>query len=135
MEITLKSIIKTEKEIKKLGYYIENNIIERVDVNIIAHFANTVCFEIRCLNCYPMSCHHNTSNLGNIVKSFIELFDLSEEDGIHLLKIKNIPCRLIFDNPNFGKCVGFGHFMKDKFVLTDDFARIGLEVGNGTAVD
>ena len=44
----------------------------------------------------------------------------------------NIPCRLIFesifepkDERIWGsRCIGFGHFMKDKFVFTDDFAKV-----------
>ena len=55
------------------------------------------------------------------LKAFIEMFELSREDGVYLTDIKNIPCRLVFDGD---KCVGFGHFMKDKFVLTEEFAKI-----------
>lgn len=124
---TLESIIKTEDEIKKLGYGISNNIITCVDINTVGHFDNSVCFEIMCSNVYPMAMYHNTSNIGHLIRSFIELFDLTEEDGMRLSKIKNIPCRLVFDDPycTFGsKCVGFGHFMDDKFVLTNDFAKI-----------
>lgn len=119
----LKDIIKTEQEIKETGHAIENNIIEKVDVNTIAHFGNTTCFEILCSNVCAMSLYHNTPNLGYIIKAFIEFFDLSEEDGIRLSEIKNIPCRIICDGWG-SKCLGFGHFMKDKFVLTEDFAKI-----------
>lgn len=124
---TLESIIKTEDRIKKLGYGISNNIITCVDINTVGHFDNSVCFEIMCSNVYPMAMYHNTSNIGYLIRSFIELFDLTEEDGMRLSKIKNIPCRLVFDDPNCtwgSKCIGFGHFMDDKFVLTDDFAKI-----------
>lgn len=126
---TLESIIKTEDSIKKLGYGISNNIITCVDINTVGHFDNSVCFEIMCSNVYPMAMYHNTSNIGYLIRSFIELFDLTEEDGMRLSKIKNIPCRLVFDDPNpnctwGSKCIGFGHFMDDKFVLTDDFAKI-----------
>lgn len=68
-----------------------------------------------------MSSYNNTGNLGYILKAFIEMFELSREDGVYLTDIKNIPCRLVFDGD---KCVGFGHFMKDKFVLTEGFAKI-----------
>lgn len=124
---TLESIIKTEDRIKKLGYGISNNIIICVDINAVGHFGNNVCFEIMCSNVYPMAMYNNTSNIGYLIRSFIELFDLTEEDGMRLSKIKNIPCRLVFDDPNCtwgSKCIGFGHFMDDKFVLTDDFAKI-----------
>ena len=75
-----------------------------------------------------MSGYHNTPNLGYILKAFIELFDLSEEDGLRIDEIKNIPCRLIFESKNGriwgSRCIGFGHLMKDKFVFTDDFAKV-----------
>lgn len=122
----LKEVIKTGQEIKGMGHSIQNDIIEKVDINTIAHFGNSTCFEIMCSNVCAMSLYHNTLNLGYIVKAFIELYDLSEEDGIRLSEIKNIPCRLIFEGQGRwgSKCIGFGHFMKDKFVLTDDFAKI-----------
>lgn len=120
----LKEIIKTQKQLEEMGYEIENNIIENVDVNTIAHFGNVTCFEIGCTNVYPMSTYNNIGNLGYILRAFIELFDLSEEDGLRLTKIKSLPCRIILEDGWGSKCVGFGHFMKDKFVLTEEFAKI-----------
>lgn len=124
----LKDIIKTKKEINEMGYDIANNIITDVNIQTIAHFGNSTCFEIMCKDVCPMNGYHNTPNLGYILKAFIELFDLSEEDGLRIDEIKNIPCRLIFESKNGriwgSRCIGFGHFMKDKFVFTDDFAKI-----------
>ena len=122
----LEDIIKTKEQIKEMGHSIENNMIEYVDVNTIAHFGNVTCFEIVCSNICAMSSYNNLRSLGFIIKAFIELFDLSEEDGLRLSKIKNIPCRLIFEGQGGwgSKCIGFGHFMKDKFVFVDDFAKI-----------
>lgn len=119
-------IIKTKEQIKEMGHLIENNMIEYVDVNTIAHFGNVTCFEIVCSNICAMSSYNNLRSLGFIIKAFIELLDLSEEDGLRLSKIKNIPCRLIFEGQGGwgSKCIGFGHFMKDKFVFVDDFAKI-----------
>ena len=90
-------IIKTKEQIKEMGHSIENNMIEYVDVNTIAHFGNVTCFEIVCSNICAMSSYNNLRNLGFIIKAFIKLLDLSEEDGLRLSKIKNIPCRLIFE--------------------------------------
>ena len=42
----LENIIKTKNQIEACGYKIENNIIEEVDVNTIAHFGNLTSFEI-----------------------------------------------------------------------------------------
>lgn len=124
----LKDVVKTKQEIDDIGYDIANNIITNVNINTIAHFGNSTCFEIACSDVYPMSCHNNLQNLGYILRAFIEFFELSEEDGLRITQIKNIPCRLIFESKNGcawgSKCIGFGHFMKDKFVFTEDFARI-----------
>ena len=122
----LEDVVKTEQEIKDMGHSIENNIITAVEVNVVAHFGNVTCFEIRCENVWPMSSYNNLRNLGYIIKAFIELFDLSEEGGIRLSEIKNVPCRLIFEGSGGwgSKCIGFGHFMKDKFVLTKDFVKV-----------
>ena len=122
----LKEIIKTKKQLEEMGYSIENNIIENVDINTIAQFGNVTCFEIGCTNVCPMSTYNNINNLGYILRAFIEMFDLSEEDGLRLTKIKSLPCRIILEGDGGwgSKCVGFGHFMKDKFVLTKEFAKI-----------
>ena len=124
----LKDVVKTKQEIDDIGYDIANNIITNVNINTIAHFGNSTCFEIACSDVYPMSCHNNLQNLGYILRASIEFFELSEEDGLRITQIKNIPCRLIFESKNGcawgSKCIGFGHFMKDKFVFTEDFARI-----------
>lgn len=120
----LKNIIKTQKQIEEMGYRIENNLIEDVNINTIAHFNNVTCFEIGCSNVYPMSGYNNIGNLGYILRAFIELFDMSEEDGLRLTEIKNIPCRLVFEGGWGSRCIGFGHFMKDKFVLVNEFAKL-----------
>lgn len=119
-------IIKTKKQVEEMGHSIENNVIERVDVNTVAHFGNLTCFEIICSNVCAMSNYNNIGNLGYIIRAFIELFDLSEEDGLRLSEIKSIPCRLIFEGRGGwgSRCIGFGHFMKNKFVLTEEFAKI-----------
>lgn len=122
----IEDIIKTKKQVEEMGHSIENNVIERVDVNTVAHFGNLTCFEAICSNVCAMSHYNNIGNLGYIIRAFIELFDLSEEDGLRLSEIKNIPCRLIFEGQGGwgSRCIGFGHFMKNKFVLTEEFAKI-----------
>lgn len=122
----LDDIIKTQSDIIADGNSIENNIIETVDINVIAHFGNCPCFEITCSNVWCFQGYNNTQNLGFLIRAFYNLFDLGEEDGLRLDKIKKIPCRLIFEKEGGwgGKCIGFGHFMKDKFVYSKDFAKI-----------
>lgn len=121
----LKDIVHTKTEIEALGYSIENNMIELVDIDVIGHFNNSACFYICCSNVSPMCHYNNTSNAGYIARAFVDLFELTDDNGIRLSQIGNLPCRLIFDGSGWGsKCIGFGHFMKDKFVLTEDFAKI-----------
>jgi hypothetical protein len=119
----------TKAEIEEMGHGIENNIITSIDVNIIAHFGNCVCLEIACKNVWPVSGYVNTKNIGAMLQAFVKLFDLEEEDGVRISEIKNVPCRLIFENgynkSSWGlKCIGFGNFMKDKFIFTKDFVKI-----------
>lgn len=120
----LEDIIKTQKQIEEMGYKIENNLIEDVNINTIAHFGDVTCFEIGCSNVYPMSRYNNIGNLGYIVRAFVELFDLSKDDGVRLTEIKDLPCRLVLKDGWGSRCIGFGHFMKDKFVLTDEFVKL-----------
>lgn len=122
----LNDIIKTQKDIIADGNSIENNIIEEVDVNVIAHFSNCPTFEITCSDVTPFSGYNNIRNLGFLIRAFYNLFELDEEDGLRLSKVKQIPCRLIFkgDGGWGSQCIGFGHFMKNKFVYSKDFAKI-----------
>ena len=119
-------IIKKENEINELGHCTRNNIIEHVDIDVIAHFGNCVCFEIYCQNIVPFSHYNNTKSIGYLIKAFTELFDLSREDGIRISEFKNIPCRLVFEHDGgWGdKAIGIGHFIKNKFVLFEDFVKI-----------
>ena len=126
-KITLESIIKTKEEIEALGHSVENNVIEYIDINTIAHFGNVTCLEIVCSNVCVISKYNNTWNIGYLIRALIELLGLSREDGLRLSEIKNIPCRLVFEGtkPMWGsKCIGIGNFMKNKFILTEDFVKI-----------
>lgn len=127
---SVNDIIKTKRQIEEMGYGIENNIIEKVDVNCIGHFGNCVTFEIQCKNVYAMCHYNNTANLGFIIKKFVELMGLTDEDGIRLSNIRNVPCRIVYEDSHcsYGlRCVGIGHFMENKFVLIDDLAKFELE--------
>ena len=122
----LNDIIKTQSDIMADGNSIENNIIEAVNINVIAHFGNCPCLEITCSNVGAFSGYNNIGNLGWLIRAFYNLFEIAEEDGLILNEIKKIPCRLIFkgDGGWGSECIGFGHFMKDKFVYSKDFAKI-----------
>ena len=125
---TYKDMLFTEQMIRDSGYKVENNIIEKVDVNIIAHFNNEVFFEIYCKNIVPYSNRANTKGLGAIIKTIVKLFGIEKEDGIRISQIKDIPCRLVFENNNFGcKAIGIGYFMNDRFILFDDLSTINID--------
>ena len=113
--------IITKKEIEEKGYTIENDIIKNIDIEILGHFGNVCSMNIYSSCCILLSGYNNTGNLGYMIKSFVELLDLTEEDGIRFKDIHKIPCRLIIDG---NRCIGFGHFMKDKFIMTEDFVKI-----------
>ena len=83
----LAEIVKGQKQIEAMGHSIENNVIESVDINTIAHFGNCTCFEIICKNVCAMGAFNNTRNLGFLLKSFVELMGIDQEDGLRLSKI------------------------------------------------
>lgn len=122
----LKDIIQTEKQIIADGNSIENNIITGADIICIGHFGNIVSLNIWINNCCLYSHHYNTDNIGWQIKALVELFDLTEEDGFKLTDFKHIPCRIITEGSGGwgSRIIGFGHFMKDKFVYKEDFAKI-----------
>ena len=125
--MTLEEIIKTEKQILEDGNTIENNIIQGCDITVIGHFGNLVSLNVWADNCCLLSNYNNTNNLGWIIKALVELYGLTDEDGYVMSKFKNIPCRIIVEGKNGGlggKVIGFGHFMKDKFVYKNDLVKI-----------
>ena len=124
--MTYKDAVSTLKSIKEDGNSVENNIIRGIDITVIGHFNNAVCLNVWCDNCALFHDYNNTDNVGYQIRALTELFDLTEEDGFSLKQVKNIPCRVIFESTGGwgGKVVGFGHFMKDKFIYKEDFARI-----------
>lgn len=121
---TYKDILKTEKNLK--GLCIENNILKSIDVNVIGHFGNISTLEMLFEDCCLFS-HYNLSNvMGDVLKCIFECLELSEDNGKRLSDVKNVPVRIIYTS-SFGNAVGFGHFMKDKFLLVEDVIAIAIE--------
>lgn len=121
----------TSKELKNIVSCcrIENNMVESVDVNIIAHYGNICCLEVYCKDVILINSYNNIGNIGYILREFIELLDIAREDGLRITDIKNVPVRLVYesctDKTMWGaKCIGFGNFMKDKFVLIKDLMKV-----------
>ena len=106
---------KTASDFK--GLTIENNIINKLDIEIIAHFGNCVSLIMDCYCCRPLPLYNSTANIGYIIKRLVEFLGIEEEDGLALSQIKNVPIRIVYDN---NKTVALGHFMKDKFITIED---------------
>lgn len=118
---------RTEKEIReKIGNcFIENNVIEDIDINIIAHFGNTVSLDMLCYNIRPLPLYNSTSNIGYIIRKLIVLLGKEREDGINLTALKGTPIRIVFNGKTkySGKAVAIGHYMRDQFVMIDDLMK------------
>lgn len=125
---TVTDITKSLREIKAMGHGVENNIIERIDVNIIAHFGNIPCLTIICKDITPYGYFNDIGRLGYLLKALVEFFGVDREDGVWLSDLKNIPCRLVFEGDGDThwqeKAIGIGHYMKDKFILFEDFVKL-----------
>lgn len=121
----LNDIIKTKADIEADGCHIENNMIRGADISVIGHFGNVVSLNIWTDNCCIIHDYNNTGNLGLIIHAVTELLDLTCEDGFSFNKIKDVPIRIITDSDGWGsKVIGFGHFMKERFVYTKDLVKI-----------
>lgn len=116
----------TEEEIKQryLNSDFKNGIMKALDIEVIGHFGNAVCVDAPI--CYyndgvyvfPFNGIVSTLSCGILIKVIFDLFDIHEEDGIKLSKIKNIPCRIAF---NDNKTIAVGNFIKNKFMIVDEF--------------
>ena len=120
----LNDILITKAEVENDGHQIDNEMIGGAQISVIGHFGNAVSLNIWTGCCCLIHDCNNTGNLGTLIKAFVELFELTEEDGFDFVKkIKNLPVRIVSDGWGT-KVIGFGHFMKDRFVYTEDFLRI-----------
>ena len=126
----MSKIFKTEKEIReKLGEcIIDNNVIERLDIKIIAHFGNVVCLDMLCDSCCPIPLYNSTGNIGYIIQKLIVLLGKEREDGIRLTELNETPIRIVVQGKSkfSGKIKAIGHYYKDHFVLIDDLMKVGL---------
>ena len=119
----LNDILVTKSEIEKDGHHIDNEMIRGADISVIGHFGNLVTLNVWTGCCCLIQDRNNTENLGFLIKALVELFELTDEDGFVFSKMKDIPCRIVSDGWGT-KVIGFGHFMKDRFVYTKDFMKI-----------
>ena len=117
---TYEDIIKTKQELIDRGYTIENAMLEYMDVDIIGHFGNATTFSIVTNCCCIFSSYYNMGSiLSEVIKCVVEVLNLSEEDGLHLSEVKNIPIQIV--SKGWGsKVEGFGYFIGDRFVMVND---------------
>lgn len=121
---TYKDIVKKQSELKNL--YIENNMLKKIDVNVVGHFGNITTLEMQFTNCCLFSGYNLGSLLPFVLKVIVESLELSEDNGIRLSDIKEIPIRIV-SSSSYGRVIGFGHFMKDRFLFVDDIIQLAKE--------
>lgn len=120
-----KDIVKTQSDLK--DHHIENNMLEAIEINVIGHVGNLTTLEMFFTNCCLFSQYNLGNLIGTVLKVIFEVLELTEDNGLRLSKIKNIPVRIVSENSWGSKVIGFGHFMKDRFVLVEDVIAIARE--------
>ena len=120
-----KDIVKTQSDLK--DHHIKNNMLEAIEINVIGHVGNLTTLEMFFTNCCLFSQYNLANLIGTVLKVIFEVFELTEDNGLRLSKIKNIPVRIVSENSWGSKVIGFGHFMKDRFVLVEDVIAIARE--------
>lgn len=122
-------MLKTEKQLREQfdnRIYIENNIINKIDILVTGHFGNTVSLDMQCENISPIPLWNSTHNIGYIIRNLIKIFDKEDDRSVNIKELEGTPIRIVInsDNKFSGKCVAIGHFMKDRFILIDDLMKV-----------
>lgn len=120
-----KDIVKTQSDLK--DHHIENNMLEAIEINVIGHVGNLTTLEMFFSNCCLFSQYNLGNLIGTVLKVIFEVLELTEDNGLRLSKVKNVPVRIVSENSWGSKVIGFGHFMKDRFVLVEDVIAIARE--------
>lgn len=122
---TYKDIVKRKSDLENMQ--IENNMLEAIEINVIGHVGNLTTLEIFFSNCCLFSQYNLGNLIGTVLKVIFEVLELTEDNGLRLSKVKNVPVRIVSENSWGSKVIGFGHFMKDRFVLVEDVIAIARE--------
>lgn len=123
---TYKDILKTKNELTDDGYVVENAMLKYMDIDIIGHFGNITTFNMITDCCCIFSNYNMGAILSDVIKCVIEVLNISEENGLHLSKIKNIPIQIVSKSIG-SKVEGFGCFLGDRFVLVKDVINLAKE--------
>lgn len=136
----MKNIIKTleqlEKETEK-KYFTTNANGLRIRIDFIGHFNNTPRISI------PISTPNNNVNeiafplvgegfplVGYIIQGILLVLEKQKEDAIDITSLVDFPIRVLWEKDETfysDKVVGFGNFIKDKFVLVDGLQKASIE--------
>lgn len=120
----LKDIMVTEEKIKSDGHRLQNDMIRGAGITMSGHYYGVVSLKVWTTCCCLIHDYNNTRSLGYIIHAIAELLDLKKEDSaFDFFKIKDVPIRIIHDGA-FSKVLGFGHFMENKFVYTEDLMKL-----------
>lgn len=122
---TYKDIVKRKSDLENMQ--IENNMLEAIEINVIGHVGNLTTLEMFFSNCCLFSQYNLGNLIGTVLKVIFEVLELTEDNGLRLSKVKNVPVRIVSENSWGSKVIGFGHFMKDRFVLVEDVIAIARE--------
>lgn len=122
---TYKDICITKEELENKGYTIQNSVVEKLDLRILGHFNNIAVIYLVCDCCVLFSGYNSPYSIKDILKCIIEVLDLTDDDGVFLSSIKNVPIRLVVSENS--KVIGFGNIQKNKFVLIKDVLRMAKE--------
>lgn len=130
---TYKDIVKRKSDLGSMQ--IENNMIDSIEINVVGHVGNISTLEMFFTNCCLFSQYNLGGYIGDVLKVIVEVLDLTDDNGIRISKIKNVPVRIVSESGWGSKVAGFGHFMKDRFVLVEDVIELAransLERANG----
>ena len=129
-QIKYKHLLMTEQQVRDYfedeECYIENNIIKDARVVVTGHFNGAVSLDITCENICVLSAYNSTRNIGFIIQILAEFLNVIEDNSVGLEKFSGLPIRLVTTGWG-GRCIGIGHFMKDKFILIEDLVKVGLD--------
>lgn len=116
-------IAKRQRDLSE-EYTVENDYLESLEIKIIGHFNNATTLAMWFTRCCLFDGHNLGGGISEVIRVIVESLDLTEEDGLLMSDVKRVPVRIVI---NGGRVVGFGHFMKDRFLLAEDVFSLARE--------
>lgn len=121
----IKELYRTEKQISSHGK-IGNAMCKAININFIGHYGNVPQVEMVIENqCVVFNAKgEGQLTIGYILQGILELLNLSEEDGIRLSDIRNVPLRVLRNDRTI--VIAIGHFLEDKWLNVDELNDFGF---------